>query len=140
MNSRARKRLLVATIVLVIAFAAAVVWMVRSQGAYYRQVSELAQSDLNGKTVKVGGAVLDGTLQRTGGAYTFTMKDLAGAPDTVRVAYSGRVPDSFGAGVDVVVVGKYDAGARLITADELQTKCPSKYKAKVASPLPSGSP
>ena len=37
------------------------------------------------------------------------------------------------AGVDVVVVGKYASGDQTIMADQLQTKCPSKYKGS-ASP------
>ena len=61
--------------------------------------------------------------------------DLTGKTATVAVAYSGQVPDSFGPGVDVVVTGRYEAQAGAIAADELQTKCPSKYKAS-ASPSP----
>jgi hypothetical protein len=37
--------------------------------------------------------------------------------------------------VDVVVTGRYESQAGAIAADELQTKCPSKYKAS-ASPSP----
>ena len=38
------------------------------------------------------------------------------------------MPNTFDAGVDVVVIGKYASNGALITADQLQTKCPSKYK------------
>jgi cytochrome c-type biogenesis protein CcmE len=44
------------------------------------------------------------------------------------------MPATFGAGVQVVVSGRYAAGGS-ITADQLETKCPSKYQGK-ASPLP----
>ena len=47
--------------------------------------------------------------------------------------YSGQMPNTFDAGVDVVVIGKYASNGALITADQLQTKCPSKYKGQ-ASP------
>jgi len=134
MNRRARKRLLVATLVLVAAFAAAVVWTVRSQGAYYRQVGGLSSAD-DGRVVKVGGSVVVSTLSHDASGYHFALRDLTGKAETVGVSYTGQVPDAFGPGVDVVVVGRYDAGGRAIAAEELQTKCPSKYKAS-ASPSP----
>ena len=134
MNKKARKRLMIATAVLVVAFAVAVVWVVRSEGAYYRQVGQLAGS-LNGKVVQVGGAIVPKTLTHDGSGYHFTLRDLTGKTATVMVVYSGQVPDSFGPGVDVVVTGRYEARQGAIAADELQTKCPSKYKAS-ASPSP----
>ena len=134
MNRKARKRLMIATAVLVVAFAVAVVWIVRSEGAYYRQVGQLAGS-LTGKVVKVGGSIVPKTLTHDASGYHFTMRDLTGATATVAVAYSGQVPDSFGPGVDVVVTGRYEAQTGAIEADELQTKCPSRYKAS-ASPAP----
>ena len=125
---------MIATAILVVAFAVAVIWVVRSEGAYYRQVGQLASS-LNGKVVQVGGAIVNKTLTHDDSGYHFTMRDLTGKTATVTVAYSGQVPDSFGPGVDVVVTGRYEAQAGAIAADELQTKCPSKYKAS-ASPSP----
>jgi cytochrome c-type biogenesis protein CcmE len=125
---------MIATAVLVVAFAMAVVWIVRSQGAYYRQVGELSSS-MSGKVVKVGGTIVAKTVTHDDGGYYFTIRDLTGRTATVAVAYSGQVPDSFGPGVDVVVTGRYEAQPKAINADELQTKCPSKYKAS-ASPSP----
>ena len=134
MNRRARKRLLIATLVLVTAFAVAVVWIVRSQGAYYRQVSALHAGD-DGKVVKVGGAIVEGTLTHGDSGYRFTMHDFTEEDETIGVTYAGQVPDAFGPGAEVVVVGRYDAGSRAIVAEELQTKCPSRYQAS-ASPAP----
>jgi len=131
-NRKARRRLLIATLVLVAAFAVAVVWVVRSQGAYYRQVGGLTSAD-DGKLVKVGGSVAASSLSHDAAGYHFTLRDLTGKAETVAVLYAGQVPDAFGPGVDVVVVGRYHAGGRAIAAEELQTKCPSKYKAS-ASP------
>ena len=51
----------------------------------------------------------------------------------MKVTYAGQMPNTFDAGVDVVVVGKYASTDGVITADQLQTKCPSKYKGQ-ASP------
>lgn len=134
MNRKARTRLIFATAVIVVAFVVGVVYLVSQQGAYYRQVSELTGGEFDGKNVQVGGRVLDGTIARDEDGVRFTIQDLSGAAETVEVEYSGQMPNAFGAGVDVVVVGTYVSARRLISADELQTKCPSKYEGKGTTP------
>ncbi len=134
MSKKARRRLIVATVVLVAVFAVAMVYVVASQGAYYRQVSALSPRD-DGHNVKVGGAVVNGSIVRDAAGVSFRMEDLTGRPTTVNVAYAGQMPATFAAGVQVVVTGRFAAGGDLITADQLETKCPSKYAGK-ASPLP----
>jgi len=133
LNKKSRTRLLVATGVIVAVFVIGVVFLVQKQGAYYRQVSDLTTGQYDGKNVKVGGKVLDGTIKRDASGVHFTIEDLTGKTDTVQVIYSGQMPNTFDAGVDVVVIGKYASSGSLITADQLQTKCPSKYKGQ-ASP------
>jgi len=133
LNKKSRTRLLVATGVIVAVFIVGVVFLVQKQGAYYRQVSQLTTGQYDGKNVKVGGKVLDGSIKRDASGVHFTIQDLTGKQDTVNVLYSGQMPNTFNAGVDVVVVGKYASNGPLITADQLQTKCPSKYKGS-ASP------
>lgn len=132
MNRKSRTRLLIATAVIVVVFVAAVVYLVQRQGAYYRQVSELSTGQYDGKNVKVGGRVLDGTIERDGSGLHFEIQDLTGKTDTVQVTYAGQMPGTFEAGVDVVIIGEYQAGS--ILADELQTKCPSKYEGKATTP------
>lgn len=134
MNKKARTRLIVATVVIVLALVVGIVYVMSTQAAYYKQVSELASGDWDGKNVQVGGRVLDGTIARDDDGVRFTIQDLHGASDTVEVAYSGQMPNTFDAGVDVVVVGTYSAADGLIAADELQTKCPSKYEGKGTTP------
>ena len=107
MNKKSRTRLLVATGVIVAVFIIGVVFLVQRQGAYYRQVSDLTTGQYDGKNVKVGGRVLDGTIERDASGVLFTIEDLTGKPDTVKVLYSGQMPNTFDAGVDVVVIGKY---------------------------------
>ena len=133
MNKKSRTRLLVATGVIVAVFVVGVVFLVQRQGAYYRQVSDLTTGQYDGKNVKVGGRVLDGTIERDASGVLFTIEDLTGKSDTVKVLYSGQMPGTFDAGVDVVVIGKYASNGSLITAEQLQTKCPSKYEGQ-ASP------
>ena len=138
MNKKARTRLLIATGVIVAVFVIGVVFLVQRQGAYYRQVSDLTTGQYDGKNVKVGGKVLDGTIKRDAAGVHFTIEDLTGKPDTVQVIYSGQMPNTFDAGVDVVVIGEYAADGTLITADQLQTKCPSKYKGQASPAAQSG--
>ena len=133
MNKKSRTRLLVATGVIVAVFIVGVVFLVQKQGAYYRQVSDLQTGQYDGKNVKVGGKVLDGTIKRDSTGVHFAIEDLSGKTAQVNVLYSGQMPNTFNAGVDVVVIGKYASNGALITADQLQTKCPSKYKGS-ASP------
>ena len=133
MNKKSRTRLLIATGVIVVVFVIGVVFLVQKQGAYYRQVAELTTGQYDGKNVKVGGRVVDGTIKRDATGVRFTIVDLTGDSAKVNVLYSGQMPNAFDAGVDVVVIGKYASSGTLITADQLQTKCPSKYKGS-ASP------
>ena len=78
---------------------------------------------------------MHGSIVRDASGVHFTIEDLTGRPTTVRVAYAGQMPATFAAGVQVVVTGRYAAHGGLITADQMQTKCPSKYAGQ-ASPLP----
>ena len=98
-----------------------------------RQVADLTTGQYDGKNVKVGGRVVNGTIARDDAGVHFTIQDLTGKADTVKVTYSGQMPGTFEDGVDVVIVGKYAAADGVVSADELQTKCPSKYEGK-ASP------
>ena len=132
MNKKSRTRLLIATGVIVVVFVVGVVFLVQRQGAYYRQVSDLTTGQYDGKNVKVGGRVMDGTIARDGSGVHFVIQDLSGKADTVKVDYAGQMPGTFAAGVDVVIIGKYTADG--ITADQLQTKCPSKYKGQATTP------
>ena len=134
MNKKSRTRLLVATGFIILVFVVGVIFLVQRQGAYYRQVSDLTVGQYNGKNVKVGGKVLNGTISRDTGGIHFTMQDLTGKPSTVKVTYAGQMPNTFNSGVDVVVVGTYASGDQTIKADQLQTKCPSKYKAQATTP------
>jgi cytochrome c-type biogenesis protein CcmE len=132
-NKKSRTRLLIATGVIVVVFVIGVVFLVQKQGAYYRQVSDLTSGQYDGKNVKVGGKVMDGTINRDASGVHFTIQDLTGKPDTVKVTYSGQMPNTFNSGVDVVVVGKYASSGGVISADQLQTKCPSKYKGQTST-------
>ena len=133
MNKKARRRLIIATVVIVAAFTVGVVLLVSRQGAYYRQVSDLTVQNLDGKNVKVGGKVVEGTIVHDDTGYHFTIADLTGKQSTVKVNYSGQMPETFGPNVDVVVTGPFAAATTAIDAEQLQTKCPSKYQAQASA-------
>jgi cytochrome c-type biogenesis protein CcmE len=138
LNKKSRTRLIVATCVIAVALVAGIVYAIFANGQYYVQVSDLTTKNLDGKQVKVGGRVVGAIGHDASGAH-FVIQDLTGKAETVKVDFAGQMPQTLASGVDVVVIGKYAAAASLITADQLQTKCPSKYKGQTP-PAPTSTP
>lgn len=131
MNKRARTRLIGVTAIILIAVAAIFLAGGNKTAAYYKTVEEAAADDaLVGERVKVGGAVVPGSWDRKSNPMSFTIRDendTSGTGATVRVVYNGSVPSTFGDGVVAIVTGDIDQ-SRTISADEMITKCPSKYE------------
>lgn len=78
------------------------------------------------KTIRVGGLVETGSIERASDNplnITFTITDLK---ETLRVSYSGIVPDLFRDGQGVVAEGKLTA-AGVFTADTLLAKHDENY-------------
>ncbi len=101
------------------------------QGAatYYYTVSEfLANPASSGKTVRVDGEVITGSIQQGPGELEMRFV-LSGGDKSLPVAYRGAVPDAFGEGREVVVQGQAGADGTF-QADSILTKCPSKYVPK----------
>jgi cytochrome c-type biogenesis protein CcmE len=64
----------------------------------------------------------------------FRLQDVEGdSKVTVRVLYTGSVPDLFKPGRHLVVDGKLQDGVFVATPGSMVTKCPSKYSDQ---PLP----
>jgi cytochrome c-type biogenesis protein CcmE len=64
------------------------------------------------------------------GGLRFRVRDIKGStPRTVRVVYTGSVPDMFRAGRDIVVDGHLANGTFVAKPGTMVTKCPSKYTA-----------
>jgi cytochrome c-type biogenesis protein CcmE len=68
----------------------------------------------------------------------FGLKDVQGASPTVPVLFRGTVPDLFKSGRDVVVDGRLTNG--VFVADNLVTKCPSKYAPAAKPPVRESGP
>jgi len=136
-NKRAKNRLIgVTAIVLLIIVAIFASIGSRGGTAYFKTVEEVAgDASLTDERVKVGGAVVTGSWDRKSNPMTFTIKDEADTDDsgpTVKVVYNGSVPATFGDGVTAIVTGKLSADGT-IEADEMITKCPSKYESAVGA-------
>ena len=102
-------------------------------GMYYLTPNELAAKVAKDPSfretgVKVGGRVVDGTIQREPGGrmLRFVVTDSTGA-QSYPVVYRGIAPDTFTDGVDVVLEGRLDAEGTF-QATTLLAKCASRYE------------
>lgn len=131
MNKRARTRLIGVTAIILIAVAAIFMAGGNKSAAYYKTVKDAAtDSELIGERVKIGGAVVNGSWDKKSNPMTFTIRDEEDQKEsgpTVKVVYNGSVPSTFGDGVVAIVTGELDKDGT-IQADEMITKCPSKYE------------
>lgn len=131
MNKRAKNRLIGVTAIILLAIAA-IFFSLQSRGgtAYYKTVDDVAQdAELVGERVKVGGAVIAGSWDKKANPMTFEIRDendKAQKGAVIKVVYNGAVPSTFGDGVTAIVTGEWTGDQ--IAADEMITKCPSKYE------------
>jgi cytochrome c-type biogenesis protein CcmE len=80
--------------------------------------------------VQLGGVVVGPVTgkAREGGLH-FRLRDRSGS-SSVRVLYTGSVPDPFRVGREIVVDGRVRGGTFVARPGSMVTKCPSKYTAK----------
>ncbi|MCG3134406.1 MAG: hypothetical protein HMLKMBBP_01712 [Planctomycetes bacterium] len=90
------------------------------------QVREAAGAPA-GKQVKIHGLLA--SVEHDGRPLRFTLKDKEQAGRTVAVTYPRGKPDTFQVDYDVAVLGTYDAATNTVSAEQIFTKCPSKYEA-----------
>jgi cytochrome c-type biogenesis protein CcmE len=91
----------------------------------------LQPSNLSGHTGKVS---LTGKVRgpvtgdaKTDGGLRFSLHNIKGESPLVPIVYRGSVPDLFKVGRDVNLTGHLEGGS--FVANEMTTKCPSKYTA-----------
>jgi cytochrome c-type biogenesis protein CcmE len=98
--------------------------------AYYVTVEEFSklQGELQGKTLKVAGDVVDGSIDRTKSQMEFVINSEG---KTLRVRYVGKdvVPDTFKDGSKALVEGGM-APDGIFQARHIEAKCASKYEAE----------
>ena len=62
------------------------------------------------------------------GALAFSLADLDNPAQTIAVRFAGSAPPLFKPGAEIIAGGVYDPDSRQLAAEELITKCPSKYE------------
>jgi cytochrome c-type biogenesis protein CcmE len=95
----------------------------RDSVVYFVKPSELAEMAQPGQRVRLGGLVVEGTVQRAGDVNTFTVTDGAVA---VEVRYEGQLPDLFREGQGVVCEGTWSPGEAFI-AERVLAKHDENY-------------
>jgi cytochrome c-type biogenesis protein CcmE len=77
-------------------------------------------------TGKVIGPVAGDSHGTTG--LRFALRNIQGSSPAIPIVFRGSVPDLFKTGRDVNLTGRLQNGA--FVADQMTTKCPSKYTSK----------
>lgn len=113
---------------------AALLWLgfvgFQESKAYYITVDEYAsmKDKLDGKTLKLAGEVVTGSIDRTKPQMEFEIKNQDKA---IKVQYVGKdiIPDTFKDGTRALVEGKVTP-AGIFQASHIEAKCASKYEAE----------
>jgi len=130
--SRKRVIRLIAALTAALLLASALVYTSFSAGRQELTASQLAQRAQPGHSYILAGTVLNGSVQHSGAALLFRVRDPKLAM-SVPVRYTGTVPDPFAAGRGVLVTVHPQNGTYIGEQDSLTTKCPSKYQAASGS-------
>jgi cytochrome c-type biogenesis protein CcmE len=131
MNSRARNRLIGVTAIILILAAVLLVTLLPSGGAYNSVVAELTtNAKLVGTRVKVTGTVVPGSWDKKTNPMVFKIRaEGASSGPEVQVVYTGSAPNTFGNDTVAILTGTVDKLGS-IQANDMLTKCPSKYETK----------
>ena len=122
-----RKKYIIGAVLLLVAVGFLLYTGFREGTVYYYTISELKEKAelLADKEIRIAGQVADGSIEWE--ADTFTMRfTLVEEGESLPVIFHGVAPDNLQEGREAVVGGKYDAGGFFL-ADNILTKCPSKY-------------
>jgi cytochrome c-type biogenesis protein CcmE len=99
----------------------------KSQTYFYAVDEAVARGDdLIGQTIRIRGVVETGTIVGEPGGLNFSFR-LAEQGQSMAVAYTKALPDTFAEGTEVVAQGRVDASLTM-HADEVLVKCPSRYE------------
>jgi cytochrome c-type biogenesis protein CcmE len=120
--SRKRKLRLGVALAAAVLLATALIYTSFSASTEAAKPSEIEP----GKSYELTGKVVNGSIQKSGDALRFRIRDRDGT-ESVPVTYAGVVPDPFREGREVIVSGELEQGVFLAERDSLVTKCPSKF-------------
>lgn len=123
------RKLMFAGAVLAVAVGFLIYNAMDGSAAFYMTVSELEAegSEMQGQQVRVGGDVVDGSIVRgdIGEELRFQVTD---GVSTIDMVYNGDVPDIFADHAEVIATGTMNRDG-VFVAEELLTKCPSRFEA-----------
>jgi cytochrome c-type biogenesis protein CcmE len=134
MNKRARNRLIGVTAIILILAAVLLVTILPSGAAYSSGVNEITTNKaLVGTRVKVTGVVVAGSWDKKTNPMVFRIRaeGTSSGPE-VQVTYDGSAPNTFGNDTVAILTGTVDKLGSL-KANDMLTKCPSKYETKSAA-------
>jgi len=92
---------------------------------YFYDPSALAEKPLDNRLIRVGGLVVEGSVDKSESTIKFSLSDGAARVD---VAYSGILPDLFREGQGIIAEGRYDG--KLFTAETVLAKHDENYMPK----------
>ena len=92
---------------------------------YFYDPSALADKPLDNRLIRVGGLVVEGSVDTASTPITFSLSDGAASVD---VAYGGILPDLFREGQGIIAEGRYDG--TLFTAETVLAKHDENYMPK----------
>ena len=124
-----RRRLIILGIILLAAFGYFGFSAFQSATSFYVTVDELAQDDgLAGESVRVKGALVEGSFARASTENTLATFALQENGAEIAASYDGVLPDLFfNPHSEIVLEGVYEPGG-VFEADRYWVKCPSKYQ------------
>ncbi|MCL5291613.1 MAG: cytochrome c maturation protein CcmE [Actinobacteria bacterium] len=127
-DKKSKQRLLIVTVILLIGLVF-FAFKSTSSAAYMRTIKEVQDEPAKymGSTVRVTGKVIKDTIEKRGTTYRFKIADKG---SEMTIEYSKSMPSTFGADIQVIALGKL-ASKDELKANEIVTKCPSKYQSKV---------
>jgi len=119
---------------LIVVVVGTLVWLasagIKDSQTYYKTITELnAMGDrAYNARVRVGGDIVDGSIQRVGSQVHFVLKQ---DDKRINVAYLGSdpLPDTFRSGAQALADGKLGHDG-VFRASRVQAKCASKYESK----------
>ena len=112
--------------------ASALVYTSFAAGRDELTASQLLKRAQPGHSYILAGTVLAGSVEHTGSVLLFRVRDPK-LHMSVRVRYTGIVPDPFREGRGVLVTVHEQGPVFVGEQDSLTTKCPSKYQAASSS-------
>ena len=125
--ARKRRVRLVVALSAAVLLAAALVYTSFSASSEARSPSQLLAGASAGRSYKLTGKVVNGSIQRQGATYRFRVQDRKGSA-AVPIRYTGAVSDAFRGGREVIVTVRRDGDVFVGEKDSLITKCPSKFQ------------